>query len=113
MPNRKRESKKFVFPENVNSSYGVFLGLSLKELAVYVLPVLLVGVILFIIPPYTIKPILTKATVLIILLTIVLDVVSSRPVAYRNNIKLVQHMQMKRNYKNRQHLFFKERNKRG
>lgn len=113
MPDRKRESKKFVFPENVNSSYGVFLGLSLKELAVYILPVLLMGVVLFALPPYTIRPTLIKGTVLIIFLTIVLAVISSRPVAYRNNIKLVQHMQMKRNYKNRQHLFFKERNKRG
>ncbi|MDN6721940.1 MAG: conjugal transfer protein [Staphylococcus equorum] len=113
MPDRKKsERKKFVFPENVSSSYGVFLGLSLKELVTYALPVLVVGIIALLLPPHTMKPTLVKITIIILIMTVVLAVLSSRPVPYRNNIKLTEYMRLKRNYKNRQHLFFREKNKR-
>lgn len=113
MPNkRKADAKTFVFPENVDSSYGVFLGLSIKDLVLYVLPVIVVGLIFIIIPPHNFAFVLTKIIIVIFLLTIDLAVVSSKPVAYRNNIKLTQYLKLKSNYGKRQHLFFKEKRKR-
>ena len=113
MPNkRKEEAKTFIFPENVDSSYGVFLGLSIKELVLYVLPVIVVGLIFIVLPPHAFTFILTKIIIVVFLLTITLAVLSSKPVAHRTNIKLTQYLKMKSNYSKRQHLFFKEKRKR-
>ena len=108
----KKDEKTFVFPENVDSSYGVFLGLSVKELLVYVLPMVIVGLIVLFLPPHTFKFMLFKATVVIFLITILLAVLSSRPVSYRNNVRLIPHLQMKAKYQSRQHLFYKKAVKR-
>lgn len=113
MPDKRKEDAKFfVFPENVDSSYGVFLGLSIKELVLYVLPVVVVGLIFIVLPPHSMTFILTKVIIVVFLLTIDLAVLSSKPVAYRNNIKLTHYLKMKSNYSKRQHLFFKEKQKR-
>lgn len=105
----ENKPKVFVFPENVSSSYGVFLGLSLKELAKYVLPVIVVGVLSFLIPPQSLKATIVKIIIFILLITIVLGALSSQPVAYRSNIKLLTHLRLKRNYNRRQRLFFEEK----
>ena len=113
MPDKKRtEAKTFLFPENVDSSYGVFLGLSIKEVLVYVLPSLVVGLIFIFLPPHHFKFVLTKVILVVFLLTIVLAVLSSKPVNYRSNVKLTDYLRMKGKYSKRQHLFFKEKRKR-
>lgn len=110
MPNQKKvEAKTFIFPENVDSSYGVFLGLSVKELVLYVLPVVVIGLLFIVLPPHHFTFVLTKVILVVFLLTIVLAVLSSKPVAYRNNVKLTHYLKLKANYGNRQHLFFREK----
>ena len=112
MANRKRnEEKTFIFPENVTSSYGVFLGLSIKEIAIYVAPVVAVGIISFVIPPQTVKATIIKMIVFLALITIVIALLVSQPVAYRSNVKLVPYLRLMRNHSKRQHLFYKEKKK--
>ena len=105
---RQNEEKKFIFPENVDSSYGVFLGLSLKELLIYVLPVGIVGLIFIALPPHSLNAILIKLMIVVIITTIIVAVLSTRPVKNRNNVRLIPHLKLKSKYKSRQHLFFKE-----
>lgn len=105
---RQNSEKKFIFPENVDSSYGIFLGLSLRELLIYVLPTLIVGIVFVILPPHGLYPIMTKAIIVVLIMTIILAVLSTRPVKYRNNVRLIPHLKMKAKYNSRQHLFFKK-----
>lgn len=109
---KKKDEKTFFFPENVESSYGVFLGLSVKEMLVYILPMVIVGLIVLFLPPHTFKFMIFKGIVVIFSITVLLAVLSSRPVSYRNNVRLMPHLQMKSKYKSRQHLFFKKAMKR-
>lgn len=110
---RQNQEKKFVFPENVESSYGIFLGLSIRELLIYVLPTLIVGIIFISIPPHSLNAILIKTITVVIILTIVVAILSTRPVKNRNNVRLIPHLKLKSKYKSRQRLFFKEpRNRR-
>lgn len=108
---RRREEKTFIFPENVTSSYGVFLGLSLKDIIIYLAPVVVLGIISFIIPPQTVKATIGKLIIFLALLTIVIALLVSQPVAYRSNIKLVPHLRLMRNHNKRQHLFYKSKKK--
>lgn len=103
--------KKFIFPENISSGYGIFLGLSLKELLIYVIPPLIIGIIVLLLPPHTITVTVIELVILVLVLTIILAVLSSNPVKSRNNIRLPQHLKMKNNYSSRQHLFFKAKKK--
>jgi len=111
MQNNKNQKKKFIFPENISSSYGVFLGLSLKELFIYVVPPLVVGIIVLILPPNTVMITVIELIVLVLVITIILAVLSSTPVKSRNNIRLPQYLKMKNNYSKRQHLFYKAKKK--
>lgn len=112
MSNRKKaESKTFIFPENVESSYGVFLGLTVKELIIYVLPVVAVCIVFIAIPPHSLTFMIIKLIIAVLLLTIVLAVLSSKPVSSRNNVRLTQYLKMKSKYTSRQKLFFKEKTK--
>jgi cytosine/uracil/thiamine/allantoin permease len=103
--NDKKE-KQFIFPENISSDYGVFLGLSLKELAVYVLPVFVICLVFLFLPPHSLKWIFIKLAVSIFLLTILLAVLTSKPVKTRHNIRLTDYLKMKSSYNKRQHKFF-------
>lgn len=105
---RQNSEKKFIFPENVDSSYGIFLGLSLRELLIYVLPIFILGIVFVTLPPHGLYPILTKAIIVVLIMTVILAVLSTRPVKYRNNVRLIPHLKMKAKYKSRQHLFFKK-----
>jgi len=105
---RQNEEKKFIFPENVDSSYGVFLDLSLRELAIYVIPTIVVGILFIAIPPHGLYPILIKTIIVILITTIVVAVLSTRPIKNRKNVRLLPHLKMKAKYNSRQRLFFKK-----
>src|SRR5699024_7514461 len=109
---RQNSEKKFIFPENVDSSYGIFLGLSLRELLIYVLPIFILGIVFVTLPPHGLYPILTKAIIVVLIMTVILAVLSTRPDKYRNNVRLIPHLQMKAKYKSRQHVYFKKQKNR-
>jgi len=102
-----KEKKKFIFPENISDSgYNVLLGLSLKELLIYVAPATIVALIILFLPPYSFYAILFKLFLGLIFLTVLVAVLTSKPVKNRNNIRLIPHLKMQRKYKSRQKLYF-------
>jgi len=103
-----KEQKEFIFPENVSSDYGVFLDLSLKEILIYLVPEIMIGLIVLFIPPHSITVLIIELIFFILLITITLGVLSSNPVKNRPNIRLPQYLKMKKNYSLRQHLYFKK-----
>src|SRR5699024_8138223 len=105
---RQNSEKKFIIPENVDSSYGIFFDLSLRELLIYVLTIFSLGIVYVTLPPYCLYSILSKAIIAVLIMIVILAVLSKRPVKYRNNVRLIPHLKMKAKYKSRQHLFFKK-----
>ena len=104
MNNKK---KKIIFPENIDSKYSVFLGLSLKEIMIYVLPAVVVGIMFVAFPPHTMYSILFKCFIALIFITTVVAVISSNPIPNRPNVKLIPYLKLKRQYSKRQNLYFK------
>ncbi|GEQ33600.1 conjugal transfer protein [Marinilactibacillus psychrotolerans] len=104
---RSREAKKFVFPENVSSEYGAVLGLTLKEVLIYVLPLLVLSVIFLAIPPYTVFWVFGKVLTILFVVTTVIAIITSSPVKSRGNVKLLKHLKMKQKYGKRQRLYYK------
>ena len=100
------KQKRFEFPENISSGYGVFLGLTLMELFKYVVPTLIIVTVILFLPPYgfTIKSI--ELFIALIVVTIVIAVITSQPVKHRNNIRLPKYLKMKNQYSKRNKLFF-------
>src|SRR5699024_12399388 len=93
---KKSREKEFIFPENITSDYGAFLGLTVKDVLYYVLPVVVIGVIVLFIPPHNLTVMMIELIIFILILTIVLAVLTSIPISGRNNISLVIHLKMKR-----------------
>src|SRR5699024_12310514 len=81
---RQNSEKKFIFPENVDSSYGIFLGLSLRELLIYVLPIFIVGIVFVTLPPHGLYPIMTNVIIVVLIMTIILAVLSINTLRYYN-----------------------------
>lgn len=104
---RSREPKKFIFPENVSSEYGAVLGLTLKEILIYIIPLLGLSVLFLAIPPYSIYWVLGKLFIILLVVTTVIAVITSSPVKNRGNVKLLKHLKMKQKYNKRQRLYYK------
>lgn len=100
------KGKKFVYPENVESSYGFFLGITLKELLVTILPISAIGIVLLALPPRNVWLMLVKFTLLILVLVVVVAFLASRPVASRKNIRYQTILKLKGAYAKRQKRFF-------
>ncbi|MFL0198054.1 hypothetical protein ACJDU8_21170 [Clostridium sp. WILCCON 0269] len=103
----QREGKKFVFPRNVEASYNLIPGLTLMDVFKYVTIPVIVGLLIFAVPPYDI------VALWIIKLMIALPIVAfgfvaaiGRPVRYRNNIRFIEHMRDKLSFKSRQKLYY-------
>lgn len=107
-----KEEKKFIFPENISSDYGVFLGLSAKEVVIYVAPILSVCFVFLLIPPHSLKWVIIKLIISILITTVAIAILTTKPVKRRSNIRLTQHLRLKGNYSKRQHLFFRSKNNR-
>ncbi|MBC1248118.1 conjugal transfer protein [Listeria booriae] len=107
-----KKGKEFIFPENVDSKYGVFLGLGLLELVKYILPLVIGGFLFIAIPPYNVGWMITKIILVLIIGVIAFGLLAARPIKARPNIRIQDHLKIKSQYKKRQKLFFKQRTKR-
>lgn len=105
MNNKK---KRFIFPENIDSKYSVFLGLSLREILIYVVPAVIVGLVFIAFPPHSFTAIIIKVFISIIVITMVIGIISSNPIKDRPNVRLIPYMKLKRQYSKRQNLYFKK-----
>ena len=106
-----KKGKEFIFPDNVNSTYGAFLGLSLKELATYVLPISVFGLVLLAIPPYNLWLLGVKLIIILLLLTLAFALISAKPVKHRQNITMQDYLTHKKSYRFRQKRFYIKKRK--
>ena len=100
-----KKGKEFIFADNVNSSYGAFFGLNLKDL-VSLAPSFLLSVLLLAVPPYTLVFMGIKLFLFFLINVAAIAIKVSRPVRYRSNITLQQYLIFKRQYQNRQKLYY-------
>lgn len=107
----ERKGKKFIFLENVESGYGIFLGITLKELVVYLLPKILIGAIILALPPHHILLFLFKVTLLLIVLIVLIAFLSSRPIRHRPNIRFGDYWKLRNRFTHRQKLFYVQKKK--
>ncbi|MDE1548533.1 conjugal transfer protein [Jeotgalibaca caeni] len=100
-----KKGKEFIFADNVNASYGAFFGLNLKDL-VSLVPSFILSLLLLAIPPYTLIFMGIKLFLFFLINVGAIAIKVSRPVKYRSNITLHRYLSFKKQYQNRQKLFY-------
>ncbi|AUJ31011.1 MAG: conjugal transfer protein [Liquorilactobacillus hordei] len=93
----KRRGKEFIFPENVNKNYGVWKDYTVADIGWIILAVI-VAVIIVVLPPTGIAFILFKICLGVIGVTIVMAVLTIRPVTSRKNIKVRDLYRIRKKY---------------
>ncbi|MDN6167027.1 MAG: conjugal transfer protein [Tetragenococcus koreensis] len=107
-----KKGKEFTFPENVDKDFGIWKDYTLKDFTIAGIA-LIACLALFAIPPYTIVLILAKVAITLLAMTVVMAILTIRPIKYRKNIKVRDNLNLKRRYKQSQKLYFLEPKKRG
>ncbi|SYW14934.1 conjugal transfer protein [Oenococcus oeni] len=107
-----KKGKEFIFPENVDKDYGIWKDYTLKDFG-YATLAGLIGLVFIAIPPYGLILVLIKIVIVVLAMTIVMAILTIRPVSARKNIKVRDHFNMKRRYTNSQKLFYLKAKKRG
>lgn len=107
-----KKGKEFIFPENVEKEYGVWRDYTLKDIGYLALTVG-AGLAFVAVPPYGVYFTVFKIVLVIIAMTIVMAILTIRPVAARKNIKVRDNFKLKRRYANGQKLFYLKPKKRG
>ncbi|MDN6496713.1 MAG: conjugal transfer protein [Tetragenococcus koreensis] len=107
-----KKGKEFTFPENVDKDFGIWKDYTLKDFTIAGIA-LIACFALFAIPPYTIVLILAKVAITLLAMTVVMAILTIRPIKYRKNIKVRDNLNLKRRYKQSQKLYFLEPKKRG
>ena len=87
----KDDYLKFVFPENVDKDYAVWMGYTLKDLGKLIVIVLAL-LVLIAIPPYAIWWVIVKVFLSLIVLVIIMAIMTIRPIPSRKNIRFTQHL---------------------
>ena len=101
----KDDYLKFVFPENVDKDYAVWMGYTLKDLGKLIVIVLAL-LVLIAIPPFAIWWVIAKVFLSLIVLVIIMAIMTIRPIPSRKNIRYTQHIRNMNKFNNRQKLFF-------
>lgn len=102
----EKKGKIFIFPDNVESGYNLIKGVTVKSFFTVFLPFLLVGVVVVIIPPYSITIVLIRLFIALLIVTVGLAITVARPIKSRQNITVVQHLKFLQSYNRRQKLFY-------
>lgn len=104
--------KKFSFPRNVDTSYGIFGGLSGKDILQYLFPAAALAVLICFLPPFTSTTFWTiKVFVAVLLLIGAWSIAVARPVANRSNIRMIPFLKMQLDFIKRQKVFFIQKKK--
>lgn len=101
-----KKGKEFIFPENVNKEFGVWKDYTLKDILTVILPTILVGLVFIVITPNVLWFAFLKWALFFIVLTVVLAIITVKPIKSRPNITLRRHFTMKREYDKNQKLFY-------
>ena len=103
-----KKGKEFVFPENVDKEYGIWKGYTLRDFGYVGF-----GLLLWVIPPYGPIIMTIKLFVVILAVTIVMALLTLRPVSGRRNIKIRQWFNTQQRYARSQKLYFLAPKKQG
>lgn len=98
--------RTFAIPANISGKYTIMMGLSLRDLAIYVAPVLGVVAVLFAIPPWALAVIAAKAVVSLLLLAASVALPSTHPIPSRPNLTMYDWLRTLWAYHRRQRQFF-------
>ncbi|AIF68393.1 hypothetical protein GZ22_18325 (plasmid) [Terribacillus saccharophilus] len=83
-----RKGRKWFFPKNVDNQYKIFMNMTFKELALFVLPSLLLSGGIAFIPPYSSTVFwFIKSFLIVFILVIPVFYVNYRPVKFRENLR--------------------------
>ncbi|SEO07259.1 hypothetical protein SAMN04489762_3416 [Terribacillus saccharophilus] len=83
-----RKGRKWFFPKNVDNQYKIFMNMTFKELALFVLPSLLLSGGIAFIPPYSSTFFwFIKSFLIVFILVIPVFYVNYRPVKFRENLR--------------------------
>lgn len=108
-----KKGKEFLFGDNVTNKYGVAFGLGLIDLIKVLSIPTAITLLLFILPPYTLMFFLIKVFIALVLFTVTLALITTKPVNARPNISLKSDLELKHRYGKRQRLFYKRGKERG
>lgn len=110
--NEKR-GRKWFFPKNVDNQYKVFLNMTVKEIAVYILPAILISVGIAALPPYSSVIFwMIKLLFIVVIITIPVFFVNYRPIKQRDNIRSQDYLkEILNNSKKKKVYFMKPKDK--
>lgn len=100
------KGKEFMFPRNVSKEYGVFKEYTVKDIFTIILPTFLIGMVVVVLPPYNIVIMCIKVMIFLIAMTVVLAVITVKPIKERPNITVRYYLTVRKRYKNMQKLYF-------
>lgn len=100
-----KKGKEFIFPENVDKDYGIWKDYTLKDFG-YAALAGLVGLIFIAIPPYGLILVLIKIVIVVLAMTIVMAILTIKPISSRRNIRVRDYLKTRRQYNASQKLFF-------
>lgn len=100
-----KKGKEFIFPENVEKEYGVWRDYTLKDIGYLALTVG-AGLAFVAVPPYGMYFTVFKIVLVIIAMTIVMAILTIKPISSRRNIRVRDYLKTRRQYNASQKLFF-------
>ena len=109
---KMKKGKEFIFPENVDKDYGIWKDYTLKDFGYMALTGGL-GLLFIILPPYNLILVLTKIVIVVLAMTIVMAILTIKPVNARKNIKVRDYLKTRSQYAKSQKLYFLKPQKRG
>ncbi|MCM2534648.1 hypothetical protein NDK43_22745 [Neobacillus pocheonensis] len=107
-----RKGKTFVFPDNVDRSYNIVKGLSIRNFFKFIFPALIIAAVILLIPPYSLGFMMVKMFFVSLVLLGSFTFAVLRPITSRPNITYSNYLKLIINYNNRQKLYFIKSNKR-
>lgn len=107
-----KKGKEFIFPENVDKDYGIWKDYTLKDFGYMALTGGL-GLLFIILPPYNLILVLTKIVIVVLAMTIVMAILTIKPVNARKNIKVRDYLKTRSQYAKSQKLYFLKPQKQG
>ena len=109
-----RIGKRFFFPQNVEKGYNIIQGLSLTDIAKFIVPSILVATIIMLLPPYmSLLFWIVKSAFACVILGIGFILAIARPVKHRNNIKCLTYIKMKMSFIYKQKMYYLKPKDRG
>lgn len=83
-----KKGRKWFFPKNVDNQYKILANMTLKEIALYIIPAILISAGIACIPPFnSIAFWLIKSVLIVFIIVVPVVYVNYRPVKYRDNIR--------------------------